>query len=260
MAGLPARPDASLPALVMLDEIDSTNSEAMRRAAAGERGPIWICARSQSQGRGRSGRSWMSPPGTLAATLLFSPGGAVGDLPGLALVAGVAVVDAIVAEAADAGCRDLPVRLKWPNDVLIGPAKVSGLLVESSTFGGDLVAVVGIGINIEARPSIDGRAITSLAEHGMVSTPDALAARLRRAMASTLAVWDQGLGFGRIRDAWLARALPVGTPLSVNAGGGPVTGTFAGLDRDGALLLQDSLGLRRRFTFGDVTLAAPAKA
>jgi len=253
-------PGAAVPPIVMHDEIDSTNAEALRRAAMGERGPVWICARAQHQGRGRSGRSWQSPPGTLAASLMFSPAVAASSLPELSLVAGVATADAITGIAGGQDRRDLPHRLKWPNDVMIGGAKLSGILIESSSFGTDLVAVVGIGINIAARPAIDGRAVTSLAEHGVHCTANDLALELARCMARVLAIWDCGTGFPGIRAAWLQRATPVGTPMTVNAGTGPEAGTFAGLDTDGALLLQDNKGIRRRFTFGDVMLAAPAKA
>ena len=78
--------------------------------------------------------------------------------------------------------------------------------------------------------------------------------------ARALSVWDRGAGFPRIRAAWMERATPIGTPMTVNAGTDLLAGTFAGLDTDGALLLQDTQGFRRRFTFGDVMLAAPAKA
>lgn len=260
MTALSDVPGLPVPPIVMLDEIDSTNAEALRRAAAGERGPIWVCARTQHQGRGRSGRSWLSPPGTLAATLLFIPAVAASSLPELSLVMGVATADAIAAIATLHGRHDLPHRLKWPNDVIVADAKLSGILIESSSFGAELVAVVGIGINIEARPAIDGRAVTSLAEQNVHSTADELALELARQTARALSVWDRGAGFPRIRAAWLERATPIGTPIKVNAGTGPLAGTFAGLDTDGALLLQDTQGIRQRFTFGDVLLAAPAKA
>ena len=246
-------PVAHVHPLVMLDEVDSTNAEAQRRAAAGERGPLWICANQQSQGRGRSGRSWGSPPGSLAATLLFRPGCSAVHLPELGLVAAVAVVDALSTIAADHRVA-LDLRLKWPNDVLLGGAKVSGILVECGTWGDDLVAMIGIGINIAARPAIKGRAVTSLAEHGLTTTPAALGRVLADVSHQRLQTWQAGAGFPAIRQAWLQHSLPTGEPIAINAGEGPVSGTFAGLDADGALLLEDRMGQRRRFSFGDVTL------
>ncbi|MFM9941927.1 MAG: biotin--[acetyl-CoA-carboxylase] ligase [Hyphomicrobiaceae bacterium] len=255
--GSPASVPPPVPPLVMLDVVDSTNAEAQRRAASGERGPLWICARAQSQGRGRSGRSWGSPQGSLAATLLFCPTAPLSILPELALVAGVATADAIGSLLPRPATT---LRIKWPNDILLDVAKVSGILVESALFGRDQVAFVGIGINIADKPDIPDRAITSLAEHGVSTTPDAFAPRLAGAMANRLSQWHHGAGFAAIRTAWLERAGPPGQEMSVNTGKGIATGTFAGLDTDGALLLQDAMGRRQRFTFGDVSHGAPAKA
>jgi BirA family biotin operon repressor/biotin-[acetyl-CoA-carboxylase] ligase len=249
----PSRPSTESPQLVLVEAIDSTNAEAQRRAAAGERGPLWICARAQTRGRGRSGRGWISPEGSLAATLLFVPGAPAARLPGLALVAGVAACEAIAAAARETGSA-LPLSLKWPNDLLLAGAKAGGILVEASTYGTDLVALVGIGINIADAPAVEGRAATSLARHGLATTPDALAARLAATVAGWLARWDRGAGFAEVRSAWLERAGPPGAPITVNAGEGPVAGAFRGLDADGALLIDDAAGRRRRFTFGDVTM------
>lgn len=243
----------------MLDEVDSTNSEAQRRAAAGERGPIWICARAQTKGRGRSGRAWGSPAGTLAASLLFMPGCTADRLPELSLVAGLAAAEAVgTALAGSTVGRD--VRIKWPNDVLVDGAKISGILIESAHYGRELVCVVGIGINIAAKPDVPDRAVTSLADLGVSATPDEVAPLLAAAMGRHLTIWQAGAGFAEIRGLWLARGPAIGTPLSVHAGSGIVSGTFAGLDTDGALLLQDGTGRRQRFTFGDVTHGAPPRA
>lgn len=244
--------------LVMLDEVDSTNSEAQRRAAAGERGPLWICARSQSQGRGRSGRSWGSPRGSLAATFLFCPASDPWRLPELALVAGVATAETLAGLLPPAAKPGL--RIKWPNDILIANAKVSGILVESARYGVAQVAMIGVGINIAAAPVVPDRAVTSLAEHGVDTSPDDLAVALADALAAHLAIWNNGQGFAAIRSHWLERAEPLGAAISVNAGAGPVSGTFAGLDMDGALLLKDGMGRQLRFTFGDVTHVRPTKA
>ncbi|MEQ1652716.1 MAG: biotin--[acetyl-CoA-carboxylase] ligase, partial [Hyphomicrobium sp.] len=93
MAGVESEPVAYT--LVELSEVDSTNNEAMRRAAQGERGPIWILAGLQTAGRGRSGRSWTSTRGNLALSLLFEPGCEPRDLPQLSLLVGVAVHEAV---------------------------------------------------------------------------------------------------------------------------------------------------------------------
>jgi BirA family transcriptional regulator, biotin operon repressor / biotin---[acetyl-CoA-carboxylase] ligase len=252
------RPDASHDApLLEFEVLDSTNSEAMRRAAAGERGPVWLLAHRQTAGRGRSGRGWETPAGNLALTHLFTPGCPAAAVPQLSLLVGVAVHDALA--AVWSGSADA-LRLKWPNDLMIGAAKVGGILVEASTFGHEPVVAIGIGVNIGHAPDVAGRSVTCLADH--VSVPP-VPVPLARAIASAFAhwreIWRRGEGFGGIREAWLARATPIGEPMSVNTGQGSVSGTFAGLDSDGALLLCDATGRHRRFTFGDVSLGTGSR-
>jgi BirA family transcriptional regulator, biotin operon repressor / biotin---[acetyl-CoA-carboxylase] ligase len=243
---------------VVLDEVGSTNSEAFERAQGGEAGPLWIVARRQTKGRGRSGRQWTSVDGNLYASLLQRLACSPAVVHQLSLVAGVAVVDAIVAAAGGAGLAGL--RLKWPNDVLIGEAKCAGILAESQLDGrsAQLTAVIGMGINLASHPADLQRAATDLASHGLKLTPEAMLDVLAPSMERWLAVWDGGRGFGRVRGAWLGHGGRVGENLSVNTGAERIAGTFIDLDADGALLMQDGAGSRRRVTFGDVTLATAA--
>ncbi len=244
--------------VVELSEIDSTQAEAHRRAASGERGPVWINAAVQTQGRGRSGRSWASFSGNLAATLLFEPGCSAALLPQLSLVAGIATFDAVAPHLARSPAMQ-PLSLKWPNDLLIGDAKLAGILIESRLQGRDIIAMAGIGINIAMAPEIEGRTLACLADHAATPpSPGAVLAKISWHMQTWLQVWAKGAGFPLIRDAWTARALPEGTEMMVNAGDGPVHGAFAGLDIDGALLLLEPTGHRRRFSWGDVTLPGPS--
>jgi BirA family biotin operon repressor/biotin-[acetyl-CoA-carboxylase] ligase len=237
-----------------LGEVDSTNSEAMRRARAGERGPLWIVADRQTGGRGRNGRVWRSPPGNLYASLLFEPGCPPGAVHQLSLLAGVAVVDALVSLA-----PGLPVRLKWPNDVLVEGAKIAGILAESLQQGsGSPLAVVGIGIDLAAAPEGLERPVTSLAAHGAAIDPRTAFAALAGALSRTLAQWHCGDAFDAVRAAWLARAGSLGERMTIDRGAGPIPGFFAGLDEGGALLLEDG-GCIVRYTYGDVTLCAEAE-
>jgi BirA family biotin operon repressor/biotin-[acetyl-CoA-carboxylase] ligase len=251
------RSHATSPAAVItLGQIDSTNSEAMRRITSGETGPLWIRAQAQSRGRGRSGRSWTSEPGNLYATLLFAPGCARSQAHQLSLLTGVAVYDAI---GAMAGGTIAGLRLKWPNDVLIGSAKAVGILAESSVGqSGELLAIVGVGINLAHAPADAGRGTTCLAEHGISADPATALSQLDRAMWQWLGTWDRGHGFAAIRGAWLERAGSIGEMLAINAADGRVEGRFAGLDADGSLLLTDDAGRERRFLFGDVSVVAGA--
>jgi BirA family transcriptional regulator, biotin operon repressor / biotin---[acetyl-CoA-carboxylase] ligase len=238
---------------VLLDAAGSTNREAFERARAGEVGPLWVVARRQTDGRGRNGRPWASEPGNLYASLLLRL--AHPNVQQLALVAGVAVLEAIVAAAWKAPIKDL--RLKWPNDVLIAGAKCAGILCESQASVAERVVVIGIGINLNSHPLGIGRAATDLAAHGLNLTPQAMLAGLDAAMARWLAAWDGGAGFHRVRAAWLAAAGGAGESLTVNTGAEEIAGTFVDLDPGGGLVLRDSGGALRTLTFGDVTLLPP---
>lgn len=272
-----ARPPDGDWQLLEFGEVVSTNAEAMALAQQGQRGPLWVRADRQTGGRGRSGRSWLSGNGDLMASLLLTPRCDPGVLYQLSLVTGVAVWDAVarivppslalgpgLADTNSLGSRLNGLRLKWPNDVLIGPEKLGGILVESSTFAGDTVAVVGIGVNLVNAPGLDGYAATALSRHttaesaAVLIPPSQMLSAIAAAMEQRLRMWDKGAGFPEIRQAWLQRSGPVGEAMTINAGRQRVAGAFAGLDGDGALLLRTDDGRSERFTFGDVTLGGTA--
>ena len=259
----PTAPLVPIPyALRRLDEIDSTNAEAMRLAAAGERGPLWITAASQTLGRGRSGRQWQSVPGNLFATLLLTLECETAVAHQLSLVAGVAAIEAVRAAALDRGSHTVPgLRLKWPNDLLIGADKFGGILPESVSVGAHdrRVAAIGIGMNLAGHPQGLDRGITHLAAHGLHLEPDQMLQCLVSSMDRWLLRWDNGAGFATVRTAWLTNAGPAGEAISINTGRVRLGGTFIGIDSDGALLLRDASGLEQRFTYGDVSLGAPVE-
>lgn len=242
---------------LVLDETGSTNREALARAAEGETGPLWIMARRQTAGRGRSGRSWASERGNLYATLLTRIACPAAAVAQVSLVAGVAVHDAIAA----AGGRVPPgLRLKWPNDVLIGRAKCAGILAESVLGQNAATVAVGVGINLAWHPGDLDREATHLAAHGIDVSPEAMLELLAAAMDRRMTQWSGGAGFAATRAAWLERAGSAGEACSVNMGGEVIAGAFAGLDDSGALLVDDDTGSRRTVTFGDVSLPTVAEA
>lgn len=234
-----------------LAEVGSTNAEALRLGMSGAAAPLWVRADRQTAGRGRSGRAWTSEPGNHYASLLLRPQCQPSVLHQLSFVAAVAAVAAIRAVAV--GRSRLDLQLKWPNDVLVGGAKLVGILAESSQIGRTgLVAAIGIGINLAHAPVDIGRPTTCLNAHGLSVSPREMLDALAPALSEALARWDDGTGFARIRAAWLRDATPAGTPISVHAGPERIEGTFVGIDHDGALLLRDQSGYDRRMTFGDV--------
>lgn len=241
---------------IHLAETGSTNADAMRFALAGEALPLWVSAERQTSGRGRSGRTWDAPPGNLQASLAFSSLAPLHCAGELSLVAGIALIDTVTAcQRQDNGVR---VRLKWPNDLLIGPAKAGGILVETTTARGapGFVAVIGFGLNIVNAPEAIGQAATSLAAEKIAGDAESVLNRLADQCADWIARWDEGRGFEAIRHAWMARAGVLGEAITVNTTAGAVAGTYQGLAESGALLAEID-GRVRTITYGDVALIAP---
>ena len=222
--------------------LGSTNDEARRLAREGAAEGTVVTALEQTAGRGRHGRGWASPPGNLYLSLLLRPGLPPGRLGELAFLAGLAVADTAAA-LLPAGRA---VMLKWPNDVLVDGAKTAGILIEQEGEA----AILGIGLNLVHGPMDTPYPATTLAAGGAEADLGTARARLLDRLAAALACW-RAEGFAPIRNAWLARAHPLGTALSVRLPEGVVAGRFAGLDPAGALLIETAAGLRR-ITSGEV--------
>ena len=239
-------------AVATFDEIDSTNEEARRRAATGERGPLWITAKRQTAGRGRRGREWESPDGNLMTTLLIAPGVSATEAAGLSFVAALAVHD-LAAQCA----KRSTVRVKWPNDVLIDGKKTAGILLESSGDAGTDVLpwlAIGIGVNLAHAPAVAQYPATFLGAHGAAPTPTEALAELAEAWETRFRIWRVS-GFAAIRDAWLAVAAGLGQQIEVRLPSETLTGRFETLMPDGALSLLLPNGTRRAVTAGEVFFA-----
>jgi BirA family biotin operon repressor/biotin-[acetyl-CoA-carboxylase] ligase len=238
--------------------IDSTNAEALRAAHAGAASGLWILAERQTNGRGRLGRGWTSPPGNLYASLLLRPGTTAPALSGLPLVAGVALHDAVRAMGHG---RNLPARLnlKWPNDLMTDGAKLGGILVEGASMPCGPAVIVGIGLNLAHAPEHLGRPASCLRAAGLNLGVDTALAAVAHAMAAWLDVWCGADGFAAVRGAWLERADAPGAPISVKLHDGALSGRFCGIDEQGALRLGLADGAERIITAGDVVLDASGK-
>lgn len=245
--------------LIEHEEVGSTNSEAMRLAMSGEAGPIWITSRKQSAGRGRQGRAWESLEGNLHASLLLTLWCRAEELPRLSIVAGVALGEAVAAAGSEGQSRreEAPrAQLKWPNDLLIAGLKCAGILVETTALSsGAFACAMGFGVNVAAVPNLSGRSVTSLAAHGIKTTAETLRRSLDEALRKGFAEFARPDGFESIRQRWLDHTKPIGTPITVTSGSGDVSGLFAGLDEDGALMIEVGTGNLIRLTYGDVSAA-----
>ena len=228
------------------DRIDSTNLEARRLADNGERGPLWLLADEQTLGRGRLGRSWVSEPGNLYATFLFSIAEGPHAAAQVSFVAALAVHDTVMALR-----PELSPRIKWPNDVLIGGAKFCGVLPEVVGDNPTRIAI-GCGINIAHAPEGTPYPVTALGDGLAVAT---VLAELDANLTRRLAQWDQGRGFSSIRADWAARALGLGSSVTATTGARQLTGTFTGLAADGALVLAAEDGSLTPIHSGEVSFA-----
>ena len=224
---------------IAYEALGSTNAEALARARAGERGPVWISARTQDAGRGRRGSAWTSAPGNLYASLLLTDPAPPALAPQLSFVAALALHDAV---AECAGGLGPMLALKWPNDLLVGGAKLAGILIEGDNSAG-LAVVIGIGVNCASHPSGTPYPATDLAAAGASVAPAQLLAALSAAMQKRLAQWDRGQGFAAIRAAWLKRAAGLGQDIKVRLPEREFTGLFEGLDDAGRLLVRGPAGV-----------------
>lgn len=238
--------------ILLLEETDSTNADARRRADAGETGPLWIVARRQTAGRGRRGRNWESEGGNLFSTLLHLTRKPPAEAAQVTFVAALAVADLI-----DAFAPPSLVTIKWPNDVMLAGDKVSGVLVESGAHQtGGLWLAVGIGVNLAHAPEGTERPATALVHHlrGDVTVPptvEAAATTLAEAFAVWMERWET-LGFQPILDAWQARTPGLDGPAVARLGRETVEGRAEGVGPDGALKLRLADGSLRLISAGDV--------
>lgn len=224
-------------------ETGSTNADLIALVPTGIAEGLWLRAERQTAGRGRLGRDWMSPPGNLYASTIVRLRASDPPPATLALVAAVALHGTVRAYGVNG------VQIKWPNDLLIDGAKLSGILLERS---GDAV-VIGIGVNLAHAPDLPDRATTSLAAHGAAPDPADFLETLAEELARWLARWREGLA--AVRERWLAAAHPPGTALTARLpDGATIDGLFDGLDSDGALRLRLADGAQRVIHAGDVFL------
>jgi BirA family biotin operon repressor/biotin-[acetyl-CoA-carboxylase] ligase len=252
--------------LVAYDEIGSTNAEALTQARAGERGPIWYVTSLQTAGRGRRQRAWFAPRGNLASSILevvdVAPqvAATLGFAAGLALEAALRQVSQEAAiRAPDSAANDY--RLKWPNDVLAGRAKISGILLEAETqTPQQLAVVVGMGTNVVAAPDDTPYPAASLASLGVQVSAEDLFVALSDRWTEFSGIWDNGRGFGEIRQLWLARAAGLGEPVSVATGSQTVTGIFDTIDETGCMIVATADRRRIPIAAGDVHFGSAASA
>lgn len=243
--------------LVFLDSVGSTNEEAKRLAREGAEDGTLVWAREQTSGRGRSGRSWVSPPGNLYLSLVLRPDCPPAAAAQLGFVAALGAGHAL----AEVIPPMIDLRYKWPNDILLNRRKVAGILLETESAGRDRLdwLVLGLGINVLHRPPETAFPATSLREEGdLESTVEGVLEAFARHFLSWVNRWLDD-GFAPVRAAWRKSAIGLGEPIRVRLPHDELSGTFEDIDEDGALLLRQGRAVRR-VTAGDVFFGDPAGA
>ena len=239
------------PPPIHLAETPSTNDWLRTHAATLADGQ-WVSADRQTKGRGRMARAWEAPEGNLAASLWAVPREGEGAAAELSFVAALALHDVCATHV-----KPGRLMLKWPNDLLLDGAKLSGILLEREGNG----VIVGIGVNLAAAPEVAGRKTIALADVAPAPKPAAFLEALAAAFEARRIAWARE-GFAAIREAWLARAHPVGAPLKLTSpgkGGDALEGRFAGLGADGALHLELAPGQVHVVHAGDVMLGGEGR-
>jgi BirA family biotin operon repressor/biotin-[acetyl-CoA-carboxylase] ligase len=234
--------------LTSLAVTGSTNEDALQAARDGDPGRLWVVAAEQQAGRGRHGRQWASPPGNLYASLLLMDPCEPAEAPQLGFVAGLALHRAIESVTGSGAPR---LALKWPNDLLLDGAKVSGLLLEGHRIGpaGSLAVVVGCGVNVASAPSGTPYPAASLQAVRPGLTRETLFPALAASFAQCFADWQEARrarasdAFAATRRLWLERAAGLGTAVALRLPSGERRGLFRGLDRAGRLELETDRGV-----------------
>jgi len=246
---------AVLHSMDLLGVVDSTNNIAMARAQHGGCSGYVCSAEQQTAGRGRRGRSWVSPFARniyLSVVWEFAAGATA--LEGLSLALGVAVTEAL----ADAGIEQL--QLKWPNDIVHHQQKVAGILVEvTGDAAGPCQAVIGIGLNVSMPAAAAADIDQSWTDvHSLLGSPvnrSQLLAQLLNKIMPLLASFEQ-LGFGAYRQRWQQLDSYAEQPVQILLGEQRVMGVGHGVDDSGGYLLMTEQGLQR-FSGGEVSLRPP---
>ena len=245
--------------IIRFDVIESTSSKALALGRQGVATGTVIVAETQTGGRGRMNRNWLSPPGTgLYFSIILRPVLEANDLPKITLAAGVAVCKAIELELGV-----LP-KIKWPNDLLLDDKKFGGILSETgpvaeTAAGHQTLVIVGIGLNIQepaggfpADLQVTATALSQYSETTVVR--EDLLIGIADQLDNIVAQLEKG-GFQKILDQWKQRDGIKGKKLTwVTPQGEKVTGTSLGPDDEGMLQVKDGEGKIHTVISGDLNL------
>lgn len=239
------------------ESVDSTNTVAHQLACGGAAdgaadGTV-VIAETQTKGRGRLGRTWVSPPyRNLYLSVILRPGLPVSDAPPIGLVAGLAVAETVREWTPQ-------VAIKWPNDVLVAGRKVAGILLEMEAQDDRVrFVILGVGVNLNSAvddfpPDLRGKAIGLCTAVGTPVDRGGFAARLLSRLEARYEVFLRE-GFAAIQPLWEGLSCLTGRHVHIGGGGERHAGVVTGIGADGTLRLRDTAGQEIRVVAGDVTV------
>ncbi len=233
-------------------ETGSTNARAREFAIRGAPEGTLVVSERQSQGRGRKGRIWFSPPQTgIYASLILRPSMPPNDAPKITLMTAVSAAEALL------HLTELDVRIKWPNDILIKGKKIAGILTEISTEMDAIdYVVIGLGMNVnnpDFPNNISERATSVLIETGVRFPRVRIVREYLRRQETYYRVLKTS-GFAPILRRWKELADIIGQRIKVEMIDKTTIGYVEDIDPEGVLILKDMKGASHRIFSGDVTL------
>ena len=234
--------------LLTFEEIDSTNDEAKRLIQSGAFDRVVIWSKTQTDGRGRYGREWMSDEGNLFLSILLPINCTLQKATQLSFVMAVAVAD-VIESLSIKHKLDLKIQLKWPNDVLVNGKKILGILMEALPEAVDDWVILGMGLNIENKPDIENT--TFLKELGIKTSVGEALGMVMNQFDYYYDMWVI-YDFPNIRKIWLKKAYKLGEVVTINDIKNRISGVFQGLDTEGAIKIKLASGEEFSYTTGEI--------
>ncbi|MDL1967568.1 MAG: biotin--[acetyl-CoA-carboxylase] ligase [Deltaproteobacteria bacterium] len=245
--------------IIYLKETDSTNTRAKELAAHGASEGTLVIAEKQTNGRGRRGRSWFSPPGDgIYFSLILRPAISPNETPRITLMTAVVLAETLIS------LMKLKLRIKWPNDILVNEKKLAGILTEISTeMDAVNYIVVGLGLNVNtlfenSSQEIKKSATSILIETGNRTSRVKLIQKFLKLYEQYYDMFKKN-NFEPIMNRWRQLADIIGKQIKVDVVGETHIGEVVDVDNDGVLILKDDQGKLQRIFSGDVTLARQLK-
>ncbi|MDX1917243.1 MAG: biotin--[acetyl-CoA-carboxylase] ligase [Rickettsiaceae bacterium] len=237
--------------LLLLDEVDSTSDEAKRIAATGQSPDfLVVCAKRQTNGRGRYKNIWESYEGNLFMSIIVPTTHDLDAMAQLSFVTSLALENAISSLLKMYNTDGL-IQLKWPNDILLNDHKIAGILLETGGLNNNFI-VIGVGVNICRSPLIADKKITDLYKEGLVSAEkNEIMNRFMSNFSILYANWLEE-GFLPIRDKWLKKAKGIGKIISINTGSSRISGKFLDIDFKGQARIGVSSGQVHSVNTGEI--------